>query len=445
MSTASAVGNGVTASITVPAGAPIGDVAYLAVATRPLAEPPSISSGWAAIQQSTAGGSSTDITLSVFARRLIAGDPGSLVTIDLNDLFGGDWVAQIVTVPGLKTPQLFNKVLATLPLTSPHSFGNTVVGGAGTATYEYVITAIDAAGETVASGTQVMNNAPNTLTGSNYVQLLWQPTARATSYNVYGRTPGSPQLLAHVTQPQNVVPEEFFYIYNDTGAAPGVQTPPTQQPTNWLMDGLNLEGDGVALMPERLFTTYASGRLLVFAAGQLAAGNASATVGDPGGTTGIMTTIAGNNKIVLHSAIETLGGAQNVGTRLFTPSDYAAMWTAVGLVLRPSGANGAPTAIAGFDQDAEVGTTVYLDGSQSYDEDGDSLTYTWTQTAGPTVTLSDIHATFPSFTMPSAAVTFRLTATDPSNAQTTDTVTITPIQAGSVKVKNSGNTWMPLP
>jgi hypothetical protein len=438
-----ASGTGSTVTVPLPDGASIGDIAYLAIAIRPLANLP-FTANWHAIQAAIQGGSSTDISLFTFARRLTAGDLGGSVTATFDDAFGSDWTAHVVTVRSLHGPELYNKVLPTIPLVSPHSFSNSVVGGGGSTTYTYTVTAIDEAGETVATQTQEVPGAPATLTSSNYVQLVWQPSSRALSYNVYGRTAGSQQLIANVVIPQNVVVDEFFYIFHDTGTALGPEVPPTQQPTDWLMDGLNLEGDGTTLMPERLFTTYPGGRLLVFAAGQLLAPNASFSISDPSGMSVLTTTLGPNDKVVLHSAMQILGAAGNAGTRLFTPNDYTPAWATTGIVLRPVGANGAPTASAGFDQDAEVGTTVYLDGSQSYDEDGDGLSYAWTQTAGPTVTLNDANTVFPTFTMPKTSVTFQLRVTDPGSAQSTDSVTITPIQAGQVKVQNSSSTWTPL-
>jgi hypothetical protein len=61
--------------------------------------------------------------------------------------------------------------------------------------------------------------------------------------------------------------------------------------------------------------------------------------------------------------------------------------------------NRAPVADAGPDQlDVEVGQLVTLDGSSSYDPDGDSIGYHWSQTAGPVTTLSDTNAIDPAFT-----------------------------------------------
>jgi hypothetical protein len=63
--------------------------------------------------------------------------------------------------------------------------------------------------------------------------------------------------------------------------------------------------------------------------------------------------------------------------------------------------NSAPVANAGPDQLLDtLGATVQLDGSQSYDVDGDPITYSWsitTKPAGSTATLSDFAAANPTF------------------------------------------------
>ena len=61
--------------------------------------------------------------------------------------------------------------------------------------------------------------------------------------------------------------------------------------------------------------------------------------------------------------------------------------------------NQAPVADAGDDQTVEGGASVTLDGSGS-SADGNDLTFTWTQTAGTDVTLSNADTVSPSFTAP---------------------------------------------
>ena len=78
------------------------------------------------------------------------------------------------------------------------------------------------------------------------------------------------------------------------------------------------------------------------------------------------------------------------------------------------GGNQPPIASAGSDQTVQSGTTVTLDGSGSWDPNGDALTYHWTQTAGPSVTLSSPTAVKPTFTAPASAgtLTFQLVVND---------------------------------
>jgi hypothetical protein len=56
----------------------------------------------------------------------------------------------------------------------------------------------------------------------------------------------------------------------------------------------------------------------------------------------------------------------------------------------------APVANAGQDQESDP-TVVELDGSGSFDPNGDPLSYTWSQAEGTEVTLSDVHAIRPTF------------------------------------------------
>jgi len=98
-----------------------------------------------------------------------------------------------------------------------------------------------------------------------------------------------------------------------------------------------------------------------------------------------------------------------------------------------SGTGGAPTnhppiAEAGSAQTVSEGDLVALDGSGSYDEDGDALTYLWTAPGG--ITLDDETAVAPTFTAPEVEIddvdyTFTLVVNDGQEDSGADEVTIT--------------------
>lgn len=103
--------------------------------------------------------------------------------------------------------------------------------------------------------------------------------------------------------------------------------------------------------------------------------------------------------------------------------------------------NVGPTADAGADQTAAGSSSVTLDASASVDGDGDPITYSWTQTSGPTVSLSDSNAAQPTFIAPvktSAAQTLTFDVTvDDGLATSTDSVTIT-VPANVAPVADAG-------
>lgn len=91
--------------------------------------------------------------------------------------------------------------------------------------------------------------------------------------------------------------------------------------------------------------------------------------------------------------------------------------------------NQTPIANAGVDQTVSEGVSVMLTAAASSDPDGDPLTYSWAQTAGPAVTLSSSTAVSPTFTSPTVtaatALTFRVTVADGKGGSAQDTVVIT--------------------
>lgn len=105
-------------------------------------------------------------------------------------------------------------------------------------------------------------------------------------------------------------------------------------------------------------------------------------------------------------------------------------------------ANIAPTSDAGADITASGGATVTLDGTASADGDNDAITYTWTQTAGPAVTLSDASAASPTFVAPLGGtsvqtLTFELVVNDGIASAAADTVSVS-ISPNSVPIADAG-------
>ncbi|MGH3659808.1 MAG: polysaccharide deacetylase family protein, partial [Micromonosporaceae bacterium] len=99
----------------------------------------------------------------------------------------------------------------------------------------------------------------------------------------------------------------------------------------------------------------------------------------------------------------------------------------MGEVLSSTPTNQPPVASAGSAQTVSAGSTVQLDGSGSSDPNGDPLTYQWTQTGGPAVTLSSGTVVAPTFTAPTSAstLTFQLVVNDGTASSSPSTVTIT--------------------
>ena len=105
--------------------------------------------------------------------------------------------------------------------------------------------------------------------------------------------------------------------------------------------------------------------------------------------------------------------------------------------------NQAPVADAGDDQTVQEGNEVTLRGTDSFDPDGDPLTYQWTQTAGPEVSLSDLSAAAPIFTAPlvgsaGEVLRFALTVGD-GIAESTDGVQVVVTNVNQAPVANAGS------
>jgi len=100
-----------------------------------------------------------------------------------------------------------------------------------------------------------------------------------------------------------------------------------------------------------------------------------------------------------------------------------------------SGLNQAPNAIAGGSQTVNIGATVTLNGNQSNDPDGDSLTYEWSQALGPAVMLSNADTESASFTAPTVGSDTLLRF----ELRVSDTFGLEDVSTASVTVRNPAN------
>ena len=126
----------------------------------------------------------------------------------------------------------------------------------------------------------------------------------------------------------------------------------------------------------------------------------TATITNTGGV--ITVDLGGGNVFTInHSNVETLITAATVG-------------------------NHGPLADAGSDQTVATSSTVTLTAAGSSDQDGNTLTYQWTQIEGTKVTLSSSATASPTFTAPSSATTLQfIVVVSDGTTSHADTVTIT--------------------
>jgi hypothetical protein len=124
------------------------------------------------------------------------------------------------------------------------------------------------------------------------------------------------------------------------------------------------------------------------------------------------------------SATKDLGGDPGLDLLVGAPGEVSGSGAAYVVTIR---ANKPPVAIAGPDQTIECDRrgVVTLDGSASYDPDGDSITYEWKQVSGAPVTLTVMGAKAQFVAAPPGIYKFQLIVTDVYGASSTDDVVIT--------------------
>jgi len=124
------------------------------------------------------------------------------------------------------------------------------------------------------------------------------------------------------------------------------------------------------------------------------------------------------------------------GGNIFLPNETAS----VALSGTSPGENHAPMADAGEDQSVEINELVTLDGSGSYDEDGDEITFLWTPPVS--ITLNDNTSENPTFTAPvvleDTDYEFVLIVNDGELNSAPDAVIITVIAPNQAPVADAG-------
>lgn len=100
----------------------------------------------------------------------------------------------------------------------------------------------------------------------------------------------------------------------------------------------------------------------------------------------------------------------------------------------PEQENRPPTADAGAARTVNGGSQVQLDGTGSTDPDGDDLSFSWIQTAGPSVGLQGAFSPTPSFVAPNmnTSLRFALEVADREGLTSVDTVVITVVAVSNV-------------
>lgn len=159
---------------------------------------------------------------------------------------------------------------------------------------------------------------------------------------------------------------------------------------------------------------------------------------------GSLGTLSGTS--VTYTPTTNYKGADSFTFRVNDGRQYSAAAT---VSIDVGSGNHIPVADAGADQsNKNPNTTVTLNGTASYDLDSDSLTYSWVQTSGPTVSLSSATASSPTFTArASGSLVFRLIVNDGAINSNADSVIITvnnvaPVaNAGPDSTMTAGNSY----
>ena len=328
--------------------------------------------------------------------------------------------------------------------------GKTVFGGLALVV---AFALVQAASASAATFPNVCLNTASTDPNTAATQLPVDMTANSPATVA----PGDPVTLSNIDQTLTVPATIFVTGYNLGLVLPG--QPPAVTPTEAVIDATAQTDVAATNTAEGVQTT------------NLASGSVTTTVTDPDGTraTGDETATPGALSVTYADLNWTAGGsAGTIDFREDTVSPISAGTETGALIAKAiifpgvltvtfacspatvspnpgpaaniayddpavafqsteiAAANTPPVADAGADQTVDSEQAgVSLDGSGSSDPDGDPITYSWTQTSGPAVSLSGADTATPSFDAPvgPATLEFELTVDD-GEASDTDTVAV---------------------
>jgi hypothetical protein len=156
-------------------------------------------------------------------------------------------------------------------------------------------------------------------------------------------------------------------------------------------------------------------------------------------TAGTAVTLTGASTVSASFVAPTVGAARSYTFQL-TVNDGNGGSDTDSITVNVTPSNYSPVANAGPDAGALHGASVMLNGSASSDPDGDPITYSWVQTSGTPVALTNPTSSTPTFIAPlsDATLKFRLTVTDTSGLFRTDNVTIHVNQYGTIPIDTRG-------
>jgi len=146
-------------------------------------------------------------------------------------------------------------------------------------------------------------------------------------------------------------------------------------------------------------------------------------------------TVIGNDGNHFNKSITDGGNTavpDSIAEAIYFGSDH---YPVIAKIIHTSKNSTSPVAHAGSDQVAAINDKVFLDAAESYDPNGSIISYKWSQTSGPKVSIMDNLLVKTSFVVPEINRTtnfiFRLEITDNDNESSIDYVKITvPIVGG---------------